>query len=114
MSENPNQQNTPNAPGGAKLGTLHTDAPAASTTRTNEYSNPSQTRAGTAKMKFAPKIQPRKKPTEVKQVCAVLELVCVSQNCRNPPKERVREGEDEDEDEEKRAEGGAGAEEKCR
>ncbi|TIC22921.1 hypothetical protein E3Q12_02302 [Wallemia mellicola] len=63
MAENPEQ------PGGKKLGTLQSDT-SNSATRTNEYSNTQQTRAGTTKMKFAPKIQPRKKPVEVKQESA--------------------------------------------
>ncbi|TIB35095.1 hypothetical protein E3P86_02725 [Wallemia ichthyophaga] len=63
-NENPNENSNSN-PNPANIGTLHTSNPNPSTsTRTNEYS--SQTKAGTAKMKFAPKIQPRKKPTEVK------------------------------------------------
>ena len=62
----PQQPQQPQQPS-ARFGTLHSDTPAP-TMRTNEYSNPSQTRSGTAKMKFAPKIQPRKKPAEVKQV----------------------------------------------
>ena len=52
-----------------KLGTIHNDNGTPSITRSNEYSaTTSTTRAGTTKMKFAPKIQPRRKPVEVKSV----------------------------------------------